>query len=264
MGAQLRTPLPFLAPPHHPGSLAWLPNWQPGKQVMLFLDFDGTLTQIVPHPDSAYLSAEMRIVLSQLTQRYQLIFVSGRKIDDLKKRVGLEEVIYIGSHGFDIEGPDFRRQEGQNFIPLIAIAEEYFQHRLLGIQGLLIENKTFTLALHFRQVDQLGRQQLDIAVAEFLAEQQDLCRGDGKHVIEIRPAMEWDKGAACLWVLNNIKSPASHFPIYIGDDLTDEDAFFALSPRGLTFLVSSVSRKSHAHYRLNDPGAVAALLQKLI
>ena len=239
------------------------------KRLAAFFDFDGTLTPIVSRPDRAFLSEAARGRLERLSRLTPVTgIVSGRARDDLERRVGIPSLIYAGCHGFDISGPQGRiveRQEGRGFDTVVAQAAAALHAELDGMPGLIIENKTYCLGLHYRHVpaphvDRL-RHAVDAAAASF----PQLRKIYGKKVVELRPDVPWDKGRAVLWILEALGLAGGDvLPIYFGDDVTDADAFRALSGIGIGIYVSRVPEPTIADYRLRNTVEVGLVLERLI
>ncbi len=236
------------------------------RSLAIFLDYDGTLTPIVSHPDKAFLSDSMRQTLQGLAMRASLAVLSGRDLDDVRKRVAIDGIVYAGSHGFDIAGPRrLRRQQATKFLPALDGAEKELREKLAGITGALIERKRFSLAAHYRNVNESYFPELERAVSEVAARHRELRTMEGKKVYELLPNTDWNKGKAVLWLLENLGLEHGKVrPIYIGDDRTDEDAFRALGQCGTGILVSEQPRSTAAHYALKNPAEVERFLQELI
>jgi trehalose 6-phosphate phosphatase len=235
-------------------------------RLAVFLDYDGTLTAIVSDPKKALLSDSMRQTLQALAMRVSLAVLSGRDLDDIRKRVAIDAIVYAGSHGFDIAGPrGLRRQEAKKFLPALDAAEKELREKLTGIAGAFIERKRFSIAAHYRKVNENDFPKLEDAVSEVVARHRVLRRMEGKKVYELLPCIDWDKGKAALWLLENLGLKRGKVrPIYIGDDRTDEDAFRALKKRGAGILVSEEPRATAANYSLKDPSEVERFLRTLI
>jgi len=236
------------------------------RSLAIFLDYDGTLTPIVSHPEKAFLSDSTRQTLRTLATRAPVAILSGRELEDVRKRVGIDGIVYAGSHGFDIAGLcGLRKQEATKFLPALDAAEQKLRQKLAGIAGALIERKRFSIAAHYREVNESDFPKLERAVSEVAARHRELRRMEGKKVYELLPDVDWDKGKALLWLLATLCSGRSKArPIYIGDDRTDEDAFRALGQRGVGILVSEQPRSTAARYALKNPSEVERFLQELI
>jgi trehalose-phosphatase len=237
-----------------------------GDQLAVFLDYDGTLTPIVSRPDQAVLTDSTRAILRALAAKMPVAILSGRDLEDVRKRVAIDAMVYAGSHGFDIAGPrGLRRQEATKFLPALDAAEKELQEKLAGIAGALIERKCFSIAAHYRNVNESDFPELERAVSDVAARHRQLRTMEGKEVYELLPNTDWDKGKAVLWLLDNLGLEHGKVrPIYIGDDRTDEDAFRALGQRGAGILVSEQPRSTAAHYALKNPAEVERFLQEVI
>ena len=233
--------------------------------LAIFLDYDGTLTPIVSDPEKAFLSDSMRQTLQALAMHASVAILSGRDLDDVRRRVDIDGIIYAGSHGFDIAGPRERRNEvATEFLPKLDVAEKELSQELAGIPGARVERKRFSIAAHYRNVNESDFPNLERSVSEIAARHRKLRRIDGKKVYELLPNIDWDKGKAVLWLLQQLGlERANARPIYIGDDRTDEDAFRALEQRGVGILVSEEPRPTAASYSLKDPIEVERFLRKL-
>jgi alpha,alpha-trehalase len=238
-----------------------------GKRAAVFLDYDGTLTPIVDRPELAVLSRSMRCIIERLAERCPVAIVSGRDRADVEALVALHGLVYAGSHGFDIAGPDGLRKEHERaaeFIPALDRADARLRREIAGVSGAQVERKGFAIAVHYRRVaeDEVGR--IERAVATVAADTPDLRRTAGKKVFELRPRIEWDKGRAVLWLLAALGlDDETVLPLYFGDDDTDEDAFAALAGRGIGIFVGDAGRSTAAEYVLADADEVGRFLGEL-
>lgn len=241
-----------------------------GRAIVLFFDYDGTLTPIVKNPAAARLDPDMRRILRNLAEKYKVALVSGRDLQTLQAFVELDNVYYAGSHGFEIVGPGNLRkvnEEGEKCKHQLAQAEEELRPRLVSVAGCEIERKAFALAIHYRNVNPEEEDSVFKAVEEVADNYPKLRRGGGKKIIELQPDVEWDKGRAVLWLLDALgldSEDAPALPLYIGDDLTDEDAFKALAGRGIGVYVGDRNQPTAAEYRLADVEDVRKFLGKLV
>lgn len=238
-----------------------------GKTPAIFLDYDGTLTPIVESPDKAVLSESMRDTILSVAKRFKTAVISGRDLQDVRDKVGIDHIYYAGSHGFDIAGPGGQRetfQQGQEFLPDLDKAETMLKEKAGKIPGVLLERKKFSIAVHYRKVAREAVGQVKEAVDRVASRFDGLKASSGKKVYELRPDMDWDKGKALLWVLDSLDLKGSDvLPLYIGDDTTDEDAFRAIKDQGIGIVVMEASRPTAARYRLRDPGEVRKFLDRL-
>lgn len=228
-----------------------------GKRPAVFLDYDGTLTPIVARPELALLSEQARNTLREVAAKTTIAVISGRDLIDVRRLVAIDGIFYAGSHGFEIEGPGGWRLNSQNadeFLPRLDAAEAELRSRLSAIPGALVERKKFSLATHYRLVAPPDVAAVERAVAETASLYPGLRRAEGKKVHELLPALDWNKGKAVLWLLEalDLKRP-DVIPFFIGDDITDEDAFSALRGIGIGILVRDAPRPTAAEYALDSP-----------
>jgi len=239
---------------------------QEAGTLFVGLDFDGTLAPIVARPEDAALLPAAGDALRRLVERSDtdVAIVSGRGLEDVRSRVGLEGVYYAGNHGLEIHGPGLDRvhPEAESARAELGRCAEALEGALAGEPGVQVEDKGLTLSVHYRRAEREGAgERVRQAVASS-------CGGglrvtEGKKVVEIRPDVDWDKGRATTFLLETIEGdevPA----LFIGDDTTDEDAFRALSGRGEGVLVSeSEPKQTAATAFARSPGEVAELILRL-
>ncbi|MFW5820356.1 MAG: trehalose-phosphatase [Bacteroidota bacterium] len=239
------------------------------KLPVLFLDFDGTLSPIVKQPEDASISEEMKKALENCAAYLTVAVVSGRDMDDVKKRVGLDNVIYAGSHGFRIEGPDGLSMEHgktKEILPGLDDTEEKLQELFAGgPKGVKVERKRYAIAVHYRNADENKLDEIKSKINEVLADHPEVKTGKGKKIIEVKPDIDWHKGKAIKWILEtlNLLDKPEILPVYIGDDVTDEDAFKVLYYEGVGILVGSHGQKTVARYKLNNVNEVKELLERI-
>lgn len=239
-----------------------------GKTPMVFLDYDGTLTPIVDDHTKALLAEDMRAAVAELARHCAVIIVSGRDLGKLQALVRLKSVWYAGSHGFEIVGPEGsieQLERGTDFLPELDEVERALRAALADVEGHAVERKKFSIAVHYRQVapDAVGT--LRSILDETLSDHPGLRLGHGKKVFEIRPDIDWSKGEAVRWILQQTHTDRLRIaPLYVGDDITDEDAFHVLAGRGLCIAVRhDESRHTAADYTVADTQEVKRLLEML-
>ena len=226
----------------------------------LFLDFDGTLVELAETPDAIRVSPELPQLLARLGERLQgrLAIVSGRAIRDLERYLSCRGLAVSGSHGLEL-----RLTDG-SFVPLAAPrgldhARERIGRFAGSVPGLLVEEKPFSIAIHYRRAP--DREPQVRAFMDGLAAATGLVVQQGKMVTELRPAVA-DKGDAVRAFMAEPPFAGAR-PLFVGDDLTDEDAFRAAAELGGGGVLVGTSRATAASWRLDDVAAVAGWLSRL-
>ena len=213
-----------------------------GGVPAVFLDYDGTLTPIVDRPEDAVISDSMRKAVEELAERCPVCVVSGRDRKVVQDLMGLDNLIVAGSHGFDIWSPDegeIAREEDADFDELIDKVKARVRDEVEPIEGASVEPKVASVAIHYRLVSEREKHRVKEVVDQILDEHpDDLKMTPGKMVYEIQPKIDWDKGKAVLYLLDILELDRDEVvPIYVGDDVTDEDAFRVISDFGIGIFV---------------------------
>ena len=245
-----------------------------GRRPAVFLDYDGTLTPIVDRPEDAVIASGMREVVRSLAERCPVCVVTGRDRTVVQALMGIDDLIVAGSHGFDIWSPDrggVEHQATSGFGPLLEQVQARLRSELDAIEGALIESKRHSVAVHYRLVREPDGQRVRQLVEALVAEhRQELKLTPGKMVYEIQPRVDWDKGKAVVHLLGALGLEGEDvMPLYLGDDVTDEDAFAALLGRGIGIFVGSADdpevagRRTAASYALRSMGDVQWFLETL-
>lgn len=234
----------------------------------IFLDYDGTLTPIVQDPAEAVLSAKTKEVIERLADHFTVAVISGRDADDVREMVGISELIYAGSHGLDIIGPGetYRDQTmGREFLPALDRAQERLAEVIGDIPGARVERKRFAIAVHYRGMDESYLNELEARVDDVVSAEPELRKTTGKKIFELRPDIDWDKGKALLSLMHRLYLDSSKaIPLYLGDDVTDEDAFRAIRNRGIGIYVGTADVETLARYCLQDTDEVTRFLADLL
>src|SRR4030043_144059 len=242
--------------------------------VLLLSDYDGTLTPIVDEPESAILFRETRKLLRKLAKdrRYTVGIISGRALPDLKDSVGLDGIIYAGNHGLEIEGfgSSFLEPLAEELRPFLHMLNQALSVTLRGIKGVFVENKGLSLSVHYRMVQDVEEEKVADTfkrITDPLHVMGKIRITRGKKVYEIRPPVDWDKGKAIAWLIARLKDSGRKggiLPVYLGDDLTDEDGFkFINKSNGISIFVGGDSFPSVARYFLKSPEEGKELLKKV-
>lgn len=242
--------------------------------LVLFLDFDGTLCPIMSRPSMVRLTAEKKEILRQLSHQPDLKvgIISGRALSDVKERVGVPGILYAGNHGLELEGPNIRylHPAASEFRHLAKKLVYRLKAAFAFLPDMIVESKTFSVSVHYRQVpeDKIGFAKMILfkEIGTYLGKKQ-LILAEGKKIWEIRPPTEWNKGKTVLWLLARVMAHTGKrvLPVYVGDDVTDEDAFQALHRRGLTIKVADdLKEASAADYYVWSPDDVFEFIRRLM
>ncbi|KAG2709701.1 hypothetical protein I3760_05G253400 [Carya illinoinensis] len=261
-----------------------------GKRIVVFLDYDGTLSPIVDNPDRALMSEEMRAALRGVAKYFPTAIISGRSRDKVTEFVKLSNVFYAGSHGMDIMAPpipvksstagnhqtiaphgkestEVLFQPAKKFLPAIQEIVTMLEEKTKKIQGVRIEDNGFCVSVHFRQVRAEDYGILEEKVKSVVEKYPEFHLTEGKMVLEVRPSIEWNKGHALEYLLDTLgfSNSSDVLPLYIGDDRSDEDAFKVIRSRGQGYpiIVSSTPKDTKASYSLQDPSEVLSFLLRL-
>ncbi|MFP4135850.1 MAG: trehalose-phosphatase [Candidatus Acetothermia bacterium] len=236
--------------------------------LLLCCDFDGTLVDFTGIPSATELPEEAEKLLNRLAglDDLHLAVISGRGFEELVQLVPVENATLAGNHGLKIRFEDGTTQKpelAEEIREAITGLNEEVQEKFGDLEGIIIENKGFGLALHYRQYGGKGREIKEqfyqlwedhrIPLLEVL---------EGAKLLEVRPA-NWNKGDAVKLLRDRYGLPPT---IYIGDDTTDEDAFTVLNEvsDGFPILVSGrENEETSARYRLKNPEDVLTFLNSL-
>jgi trehalose 6-phosphate phosphatase len=246
------------------------------KRILFLTDFDGTLTPIVERPELANISENTRNLLESLShnRHFKVGIISGRALADLKDKINIKGIIYAGNHGLEVEGP------GLNFVnPIAEEIKPFFRviHKVLSMafgttRGVLVENKGLTLSVHYRQIDDTQSGEVKNIFDRVINGAQAIGQvkvTTGKKVYEIRPAVDWDKGEAIRMLMKRYGKGGRNsglLPIYLGDDLTDEDGFKFIEKYGdgISVFVGENNSNTSARFYLRSVEEVAIFLENVL
>ncbi|MHA7664152.1 trehalose-phosphatase [Mycolicibacterium sp. HS_4_1] len=237
------------------------------RESVLFLDYDGTLSPIVSDPAAAVLVNGAAEALELVAAACPVAILSGRDLADIRSRVGIPGIWYAGSHGFELTGPDGTyhcNDAAAACVPVLERAATELTHGLARIPGVRVEHKRFAVAVHYREVEPQHVDEI-VALAHRLGQRDGLRVTSGRMLVELRPDIDWDKGTTLAWIRDRIDPTGSLLPIYIGDDLTDEDAFDAVHFDGIGIVVrhgEDGDRKTAAHFVLQSPDQVRSFIHR--
>jgi trehalose-phosphatase len=240
-----------------------------GKPLIIMLDIDGTLCDIVERPDAASIPgtarASLRALIARRGRGVHVAFVTGRSVADALRMLAIDGVTIYGNHGMEhlsesgnITGPEGWEHAGlalrQARRDLDAVVKQF--------PGTSIEDKEFSLSLHFREMDMEMFPELAARVAG-IARARGVTVAPGKCVFNVLSDASVTKGDAVLDIVHALggESPDASI-LFVGDDVTDEDGFRELRafPQATTVHVGSPAAKTEAQFSLNNPGEVHELL----
>ena len=228
------------------------------RQPLLAFDFDGTLAPIVARPDDARIPLPVARRLRQLGEQVPVAVVTGRSVADVSARLGFDPTFVVGNHGVeDPDGPSPQRWSaalGPLREQLRLQAEELARH------GVRVEDKAFSIALHYRLAPDPQRAQDAIAQA-LQGDLGDLSVLGGKCVVNVTPRGAPDKGDAVLALAQRCQAEAG---VFMGDDDNDEPAFAKLPANWLTVRMGADHARSRATFYLDGPSQLPAVLQIML
>jgi len=229
-------------------NLKYLENFKKDNSTAIVTDIDGTISEIAPTPDEAVVTDSMRNELVKLKEKFRLVAViSGRSALDAREMVGVEGLLYVGNHGLEFlkNGQLFMYPEVKSYLPKIKETGQKLKDGDLScINGLIFEDKGICFSIHYRLCnpsENVREKILDILEND--PECKNLKISEGRCLVELKPPLGCDKGT----ILSNIIEEYSLDKIiYLGDDVTDTDAFKRLKElddqetfRGASVLVLS-------------------------
>ena len=239
---------------------------------LILTDFDGTLADFRLDPESVTLIPARQILLQDLGTRADLSagIVSGRRISDLRERIPPAPSLFIaGLHGLEIEGPGLRFAHHAMALaaPGISVFSRELRRAVRPLPGVLVEDKTYSIVLHVRgasKADRLHAITRFTALSEPLLSEGTVRLQRGDHVLELLPNVDWTKGDAVRVIIRHVEADTKDtvWPVYIGDDETDEDAFEEIGTNGLTIAVGK--RTAGAAFQIADPAAVECFLNAIL
>ncbi len=224
--------------------------------IVFCVDFDGTLVKICKSPYDVVVRDELRDFLTDMnnTDGVYLCIVTGRELSDIENRIGIKNnIIYSGNHGFEIKSYykhfklDFLTENADKYIPLLADVLDKVKN--IRLDNFILENKKFSISVHYRLLDNDSAKYLKKNVKDILNGNPEFKKylhiARGKKIIEIRPKIDWNKGSACKYITKELlktdalishrvsnhdtavdSSKVNVLKISLGDDVTDETMFY--------------------------------------
>ena len=286
---------PFAQTTHHPSAVEHFESFKrmaSGKLLVVFLDYDGTISEIVNQPERAFMTSEMRDAVRRVASLYPTAIISGRSREKVYDFVKLPELYYAGSHGLDIVAPatsssddaerekNVQREMHQPAPWAPAVMDDVFRRAsaaISDIPGATVDHNKFCVSVHYRNCE--NREdwtRVKGVVDAIVATDPDrLKQAEGRKVFEVKPRVAWDKGKALSYLLGQLgleanpanEKPGSVLSLYFGDDHTDEDAFHELrqfpNGAGCGVIVSSVPKPSCAAFSVKNPSEVLTFLNSI-
>lgn len=234
----------------------------------LLLDFDLTLSPLAKNPNHAFLPKSTKEKLKEIAYHVPVVIITGRKLGDIKKKVNIKNMLYVGNHGFEHN----LNKKDKIFISIptqkaLLKARKELVKKCKTYSGLVFEDKKYAFALGYRLVQKNKIKSLESIFRKTIKD----INHDGlleahleKKTFEIRPKVKVNKGTVCLLALKTIQNKLNRkiIPIYIGDGQTDEDAFSVLQKSGITIRVGK-NDKSLAKWYLRNQSEVGSFLDWL-
>jgi trehalose-phosphatase len=242
-----------------------------GTKLLFLSDYDGTLADFDPDPTIPRPTPRTAELLCKLASRQDIAFgiVSGRRISDLRTRTQLPIRVYLaGLHGLEIEvgGRRWQHPDLDGARRHVRTLYERLDRVRETVPGLLLEDKHASVAVHVRSVVPELRDaalaQADRCAEEWVTSGK-LRRLTGKFVVEYLPNIAAHKGDATRWIVEDVEKRCQQkaWTVFVGDDVTDEDAFNVID-HGIGVLVGS--RATRATHRLASTAEVCSLLDWLL
>jgi trehalose 6-phosphate phosphatase len=239
-----------------------------GRPLTVFLDYDGTISEITPdiaHAKPVEGARDLIRAMAARPDRFEVVIISGRSVATLMDLLGATEgITLVGNHGLEIiESGSKERMlvDPAPFISALNDVRTWMIKHVPPASGLIIEDKQFSVAIHYRLAEPEVAGDIRQRLAEFIKDHTPaLMLSDGKMVVEARPH-NVNKGQAVRLLMFN---RAARLPVYFGDDVTDEDAFYVLRESGVTVKVSAQPLATWAKYRVSAPRDVVAVLAEIL
>jgi trehalose 6-phosphate phosphatase len=250
----------------------------------VFLDYDGTISDIVRNPDEAYMTDEMRTAVSRVASLYPTAIISGRSREKVYDFVQLPQLYYAGSHGLGHRRPEDATRDGSRGAASTGAlgpggdgrgVQGVQTQRWQDIPGANVEHNKFCVSVHYRNCEPKWWGAVkDVVDRQVAGDRKRLKKAEGRKVFEVKPRVDWDKGKALSFLLGELDLQQRYgyedgqiMSLYFGDDHTDEDAFHELrglkDECGVGVIVSTVPKPSNARFSVRDPAEVLVFLNKL-
>lgn len=239
-----------------------------GRTPAVFLDQDGTLAPITERPEEAVVPRATREAIERLAAVASVTIVTGRDAANARTLLGVDTVPIIGNHGLEVQAPDGTIHvvdDAKRHLGALGSVADALEERLAPIPGAWVERKRFAIVAHDRQVAAGRLDEVHEQVRAVAGDHPDLRLTVGRRIHEFRPPVAVDKGIAVRRCIDDLGGPEEVAGIYVGDDTTDEDAFYALRYDGIAVVVRDRQRlrPTWAHFGVGGPHEVPELLDLL-
>ncbi len=241
-----------------------------GTPLLLLLDIDGTITPLAPTPAEAVVSTEARRLLVELARAdgTYVAVVTGRSIGDARRLVAVDSAWYVGNHGLEIAAPGEEPTVPESvaeFAHPVQVAAARLTQLIRGVPGTILENKRWTLSVHYRLAERDSVPMLGLRIRK-IARELGLDVTGGKEVLELRPPVRLNKGTAAIDLAQRLGALDHGASILCaGDDETDEDMLRAVRARARSSVTVAVEPILHARPTSAEffVGSVAEMLELL-
>lgn len=247
------------------------------QDYFLFLDIDGTLADFTMNPKDSVIPDSTLILLQKIQSHgVKIAAVTGRSLAEARQMLFPLILPIAATHGLEIAFDDGSYTNETNVVSVdtmeLAVIKQAIIQSCIPFDDFTVENKPYSVALHFRQNPALADAAYTIMV-ETLKSHDNWTLKSGKYVWEVVPKGA-NKGSAILALLKKMQSNKSVFPIFIGDDITDEAGFMAVQGDSKSLeddsqLIKGMGIKvgyepTHANYYVHDIYEVTVLLDSFL
>jgi trehalose 6-phosphate phosphatase len=230
-------------------SLEEFKEFKEDNKSAILIDIDGTISEITQTPEEAVVTLSMRNEIKKLKKKFQTVgIISGRTVENAMDMVGVDGLLYIGNHGMEylIDGEIIIDSDAMKYHEHIkSISQDLKKSELSQIKGLKFEDKGICFSIHYRECEsQEDLRKKILEVVDRFIDNKELKLTVGRKIVELKPHISRDKGYIVGKIIENYY--LNHV-IYIGDDITDYDAFTKLKELGITSNIKSASILVHSN-----------------
>ncbi len=223
-------------------NLELISEFKNDKNTAIITDIDGTISEIVPTPGEAVVNADMKQAIVKLKEKFKLVgVISGRSVYKAQEMVGVDGILYVGNHGMEyiFDGEYFLVPEVKEYLSQIKQCGGQLNEELCHIPGILFEDKGICHSIHYRQCNnpEMVRSKI-IKSIQNSPHSKNLQISEGRKLVELKPPSSYDKGTIINKIIEEYDLKKI---IYLGDDITDVDAFKRLNELEKDQIIRSVS-----------------------